>query len=138
VTDFALGQSSPAEIAARLEAERSGRPHLVLRDAGRVQIIFTLGVGPERLTIGRGEGAEVQIHWDKDASRAHAELERIGGVWTLSDDGLSRNGTFVNDRPVEGRRRLMDGDLVRCGDTLLLFVSPFQAADQTRARRTLQ
>jgi hypothetical protein len=32
----------------------------------------------------------------------------------------------------------MDGDLLRCGDTLLLFVSPFQAADQTRAARTLQ
>jgi pSer/pThr/pTyr-binding forkhead associated (FHA) protein len=56
----------------------------------------------------------------------------------VTDDGLSRNGTFVNDRRVEGRRRLTDGDLLRCGETLLLFVSPFQAAEQTRPARTLQ
>jgi pSer/pThr/pTyr-binding forkhead associated (FHA) protein len=53
------------------------------------------------------------------------------------DDGLSRNGTFVNDRRVEGRRRLMDGDVLRCGATTLLFHSPFQADDQTRAAQTV-
>ena len=68
----------------------------------------------------------------------HAELVRLADDWTVTDDGLSRNGTFVNDRRVEGRLRLMDGDLLRCGETLLLFVSPFQAAEQTRPAPTLQ
>ena len=92
----------------------------------------------ERITIGRGMGADVALTWDQDVSRVHAELVRLADDWTVADDGLSRNGTFVNDRRVEGRRRLLDGDLLRCGDTLLLFVSPFQAEDQTRPAPTLQ
>jgi pSer/pThr/pTyr-binding forkhead associated (FHA) protein len=92
----------------------------------------------ERITIGRGMSADVALTWDQDVSRVHAELVRLADDWTVTDDGLSRNGTFVNDRRVEGRLRLMDGDLLRCGETLLLFVSPFQAAEQTRPAPTLQ
>ena len=70
-------------------------PHLLLRDSGDLQVIVPLDADRPRVTIGRGDGSDVQVHWDRDASRAHAELERVGGVWTISDDGLSRNGTFV-------------------------------------------
>ena len=127
MTDFALGHSSPAEIAARLHAERDGTPHLLLRDAGDVQLIVTLDSDRPRLTIGRGEGSDVQVHWDRDASRVHAELERIGGVWTISDDGLSRNGTFVNGERVGSRQRLRDGDVLRIGQTVLVFRDPIGA-----------
>jgi pSer/pThr/pTyr-binding forkhead associated (FHA) protein len=127
MTDFALGHSSPAEIAARLQAERDGAPHLLLRDAGNVQIIVPLDPDRRRLTIGRGEGSDVQLHWDRDASRAHAELERIGGVWTISDDGLSRNGTYVNGERVGSRQRLRDGDVLRVGQTVVVFRDPIGA-----------
>jgi CRP/FNR family transcriptional regulator len=40
------------------------------------------------------------------------------------DDGLSRNGTYVNGERVQGRRRLSDGDVVRCGNTELLYQTP--------------
>ena len=53
----------------------------------------------------------------------HAVLERAGGHWTLVDDGLSRNGSFVNGRRVLGRRRLADGDEIAVGHTLLVFSS---------------
>ena len=33
------------------------------------------------------------------------------------DDGLSRNGTFVNGERLSGRRRLTDGDTLRFGGT---------------------
>jgi pSer/pThr/pTyr-binding forkhead associated (FHA) protein len=79
------------------------------------------------VTIGRGDGSDVQVHWDRDASRAHAELERIGGVWTVSDDGLSRNGTFVNGERVTSRQRLRDGDLLRIGQTSIVFRDPLGA-----------
>ncbi len=60
-------------------------------------------------------------------SRAlHAELERIGEHWTVSDDGLSRNGTHVNGERVVGRRRLHDGDVVRFGRTAAIFRQPLQ------------
>jgi pSer/pThr/pTyr-binding forkhead associated (FHA) protein len=127
MTDFALGHSSPAEIAARLEAERDGQPHLVLRDADRVQVVFPLDADRQRVTIGRGEGSDVQVHWDRDVSRAHAELEYIGGVWAISDEGLSRNGTFVNGDRVSSRQRLRDGDVVRVGSTGIVFRDPKSA-----------
>ena len=120
------------------EANRRGDPYLVYRDAHERQCVLSLSDTWERITIGRGMSADVALTWDQDVSRVHAELVRLADDWTVTDDGLSRNGTFVNDRRVEGRRRLMDGDLLRCGETLLLFVSPFQAAEQTRPARTLQ
>ena len=43
-------------------------------------------------------------------SRTHALLEQVGRGWTLIDDGLSRNGSFVNGTRVLGRRRLRDKD----------------------------
>jgi DNA-binding NarL/FixJ family response regulator len=48
----------------------------------------------------------------------------VGGVWTLADDGLSRNGSFVNDERITGRRRLADGDELRFGNTIVLFRAP--------------
>ena len=33
--------------------------------------------------------------------------------WTVVDDGLSRNGTYVNGERIHGRRRLVDGDTPR-------------------------
>jgi pSer/pThr/pTyr-binding forkhead associated (FHA) protein len=124
MTDFALGQSSPAEIAARLEAEREGRPHLLLRDSGRAQVIFRLDEDLDRVTIGRGDGSDVQVYWDRDISRAHAELERIGSVWAVHDEGLSRNGTFVNGERISIRQRLRDGDVMRLGSTVIVFRDP--------------
>jgi pSer/pThr/pTyr-binding forkhead associated (FHA) protein len=123
MTNFVLGQSSPAEIAARIHAEQEGRAHLVLRDGAGAQVIVRLDP-TRRLTIGRGEGSDLQVHWDRDVSRAHAELERIGGIWTLCDDGLSRNGTFVNGERVGGRQRLRDGDVMTLGRTAVVFRDP--------------
>jgi pSer/pThr/pTyr-binding forkhead associated (FHA) protein len=46
------------------------------------------------------------------------------------DDGLSRNGTFVNGERVVGQRRLEDGDQLAVGKTLLIFRRP----EATRSR----
>ena len=43
------------------------------------------------------------LGFDLEVSRAHALLELVGGRWTVVDDGLSRNGTFVNGSRVHGR-----------------------------------
>ena len=102
-------------------------PHLLLRDSGDLQVIVPLDADRPRVTIGRGDGSDVQVHWDRDASRAHAELERVGGVWTISDDGLSRNGTFVNGERIGSRQRLRDGDVLRIGRTVIVFRDPASA-----------
>ena len=47
----------------------------------------------------------------------------FSGEWTILDDGLSTNGTFVNGNRVRGRQRSRDGDRVRVGKTLLVYRS---------------
>ncbi len=116
--------ATPAELQERLLAERHGDPFLVLRsDQGRQQL-FALHPGLRRVTIGRGPANDVPLGWDTEVSRVHAELERLGGAWTVVDDGLSRNGTWVNGARVGGRHRLRDGDVVQVGQTLLAFRVP--------------
>ena len=114
---------SPRDVAARLAAERAGQPFVVLRDGDRQQRIVTL---PDdgRFSIGRDRANLICLQWDPEASRLHLELEWIGGAWTCTDDGLSRNGTFVNGERLRGRRRLRDGDQLLVGRTALTFRAP--------------
>ena len=64
------------------------------------------------------------LSWDPEVSRLHAELEFKAGEWTLCDDGFSQNGTYVNGLRIHGRRRLIDGDLVRIGQTTMAYCDP--------------
>jgi hypothetical protein len=127
----------PEETPDLAGAKRCGDPYLVYRYAHDRQCVLSLPDTWDGLTIGRGMGADIALTWDPDVSRVHAELSRLADDWTVIDDGLSRNGTFVNDERVDGRRRRMDGDVLRCGATLLLFHSRFQADDQTRTAHEL-
>ena len=102
---------SVGELQARLEAERSGSPFLLFRDGdGRQQLVRLPADGAE-VVIGRNPDHGIELAWDPQVSRVHAVLERVGGVWTVEDDGLSRNGTAVNGVPLSGRRRLRDEDV---------------------------
>jgi DNA-binding CsgD family transcriptional regulator len=122
--------ATPVELQERLTAERTGQPFLVLRDGeGRQRLLRLHG---ERLSVGRGESNDVPVPWDTEVSRLHAELECIAGEWTIVDDGLSRNGTYVNGTRISGRARLRDGDTVRVGRTSLGFRSP--DAEETQER----
>ncbi len=122
------------ELKQRIDAERKGAPFLVYRDDGGRQLIHALGDGGDRKSVGRSEAADVSLAFDREVSRVHAELERVGEEWTLADDGLSRNGSFVNGERVAGRRRLRDGDALQFGDTVMLYRAPSEAgADETLA-----
>jgi pSer/pThr/pTyr-binding forkhead associated (FHA) protein len=115
---------TPKELQRRLEAERLGRPFLLYRSADGSEELFTMTEESTALTIGRGEGCDVRLPRDPEASRLHAQLERLGDTWVVVDDGLSRNGTFVNGERVSGRDRLANGDVLRCGESLLTFRDP--------------
>ena len=95
---------APAELQERIAADRVGEPYLLFRDGEGAQRIFTLANAAERLTIGRAPGCELPLPWDEGISRAHAQVERLGGGdWALLDDGLSRNGSFVNGERLRQR-----------------------------------
>jgi pSer/pThr/pTyr-binding forkhead associated (FHA) protein len=116
--------ASAVELKAQIEAEREGLPFLIYRDGEARHQLHVLVDSQERVTLGRRTSANLAFPWDEEVSRLHAELVRSGDDWTLSDDGLSLNGSFVNGEPVRGRRRLRDGDAVRVGVTVLVFRNP--------------
>ena len=114
--------ASPSELKDRIEAERRGRPFLLYRDEGGQRIV-SLGEAGERVSVGRDRQMDLSLG-DEQVSLLHAELARTGSVWTIVDDGLSRNGTFVNGERTAGRRRLRDGDEIRFGATVVVFRDP--------------
>ena len=96
-------------------------PYLFYRDQAGRQQMTVLGSTTDRLTIGRAEGCDLHLGWDHEVSRLHAQLEHIGTDWVLGDDGLSRNGTYVNGERLTGRHRLRDGDVVLLGGTTIAY-----------------
>jgi pSer/pThr/pTyr-binding forkhead associated (FHA) protein len=127
---FPAHSLSPAELAAVLEAERQGQPFLAYRD-GSGELRLQPLEGLSTATIGRLDHNQVPLPWDAEVSRTHAQLELVGGEWTIVDDGLSRNGSFVNGERIHGRRRLSEGDTVRIGKTMIVFRAPGVAAEST-------
>ena len=116
--------SSAADLQERLQLEREGDPFLVWRDDQKRQRLEVLNSRAAKVTVGRNPANDVPLTWDEEVSRLHAELECLGGEWIITDDGLSRNGSFVNGDRVDGRRRLRDGDVIRIGRTTLAFRLP--------------
>jgi pSer/pThr/pTyr-binding forkhead associated (FHA) protein len=124
----ALHRSTPAELKARLEAERRGIPFLLFFDGAGRQVLHELD---EQVTVGRGADCDVSLGWDREVSRLHAQLERVGAHWVLVDDGLSRNGSFVNGERVVGRRVLRDGDRLVFGETPVIYRAADSGASST-------
>jgi len=125
---------SPIELQQRLRADQLGEAYLLYRDAAGGQQILALGSQPSQLTLGRAAGCDVCLDWDEGISRAHARLERLGrDDWMLVDDGLSRNGSIVNGERLRQRRRLVDGDVLRFGATLMIYRAPGREAGRTVA-----
>lgn len=116
--------ASGSELKRVLDAERAGWSFILMRpEAGELELVSLTDACP-RVTVGRRLTNDVPLPFDHEVSRIHAELERIGGEWTVCDDGLSTNGTFVNGSRIGARRRLSDGDTLRFGQTLIVFRSP--------------
>ena len=110
---------SPGELRALVKAARDAHPFLFFRDGDGAQHLLKLD--SERVIVGRAPGSDLEISWDPRVSGVHAYLERRGPRWVIEDDGLSRNGTFVGGKRVEGQRALGDGDVIQVGETLLGF-----------------
>ncbi len=91
-------------------------PKLIVLSGPEVGQTFRLGA--EAFAIGRHAANTLQL-LDPSVSRQHCRIEPVAGGCRVHDLG-SRQGTFVNGRPVR-EHRLEEGDLLAVGETLLLF-----------------
>jgi hypothetical protein len=70
--------------------------------------------------IGRSAKCEVRVD-DIASSRRHAQLTVGGASGAIYVEDLdSRNGTYVNETRITGRRRLRDGNEIRIGATVFV------------------
>ncbi|MDX1511395.1 MAG: FHA domain-containing protein [Nitriliruptorales bacterium] len=73
-----------------------------------------------RIALGKEPTNDVVIDDDREISRLHAVLERIGERWCVRDLA-STNGTYVNGERLQGERPLVHGDEIRIGSTRLVM-----------------
>jgi len=71
------------------------------------------------LSIGRSAEADLRID-DRYASGLHARIFSRDGR-SYVEDMKSTNGTLLNDAELRGEAELVDGDVVRIGDTEFRF-----------------
>ncbi len=116
--------------------------------------VATFGIRPgDSLVLGRGTDADIRLD-NPAVSRRHARLHRLADGYALEDLG-SRNGTFVNDRPVACWMEVGPGDRIRVGKFLLervpgappspevdqeptVLLRPFRPAEIPRSRLTVE
>jgi pSer/pThr/pTyr-binding forkhead associated (FHA) protein len=130
--DDAAAARDPNGRSEPISPDWSAGPFLTYSD-GNGNRKFVQLTSSTSMSIGRDDGCDISLSWDAAVSRLHAQLDRIGPNWTLVDEGLSRNGTFLNGDRINGRRRLRDGDTIVLGDTSFRYHEPEgTSAQQTR------
>jgi DNA-binding winged helix-turn-helix (wHTH) protein len=82
----------------------------------------TLPLAPGSNILGRGADASVAID-APGVSRRHAEITLVDGEAAITDLG-SKNGTFVEGRPLTGALPLRDGYRIQLGTVVIIFRMP--------------
>jgi pSer/pThr/pTyr-binding forkhead associated (FHA) protein len=100
------------------QAIRPGRLVVIVSPVLELGEEYELNSAP--ITVGRGGQNDVALENDEFASARHVRIEpRRDGVW-VHDLG-STNGTYVNGIRIDRPRKLVQGDLIRVGETELRF-----------------
>ena len=129
-----------ATTMERRPADRRTRPVPTLRvlytgTTERTADVYILPEGSTALGRRPAGSESIELREDPVLSRTHAILRRRGALLTLQDE-QSRNGTFLNGARVTDPVEVFDNDVIRLGDTLLLFRHE-SAADGSAPERGL-
>ncbi|MCO5143836.1 MAG: GGDEF domain-containing protein [Oligoflexia bacterium] len=77
--------------------------------------------GGTKFIMGRDKVADIQLD-DPNISRQHARIIRVGDSLFIEDLG-SRNGTYVNDTPLDDiKKQLEKEDMIKLGSTILKYL----------------
>ncbi len=117
-----LGGLSDRTLAGTVEPdataqERQGWPHLIVFTGDTSAMVPLVGEG--EYVVGRADDVAVSIA-DKTVSRRHAVIVVRAGTATIEDQGSSF-GTSVNTARIAQPTRLSSGDVIRAGNTQLVF-----------------
>ena len=86
----------------------------------------------KEVTLGRDASRDLPLD-DNHCSRLHARVWFDSQRWQVEDCGSS-NGTFVNSRRID-RALLRPGDVIRVGESLIVFAREHEAGQHPQARR---
>jgi hypothetical protein len=128
--DEGYGFVGPVEVSLSVDPE--GRPGLLAVEARFAEgdgalppgsLLLPTGdrvpLGEYVVTIGRQHDCTIVLA-DPNVSRHHAEVRPAGDGFAVADLG-STNGTRINGERIPGPHQLVDGDEVRCGNTIMHF-----------------
>lgn len=124
---------------ARRARESCAEPGMVMAFAAGQPYCSLIPLGETPLPLGRGEGI-LGDHADALMSRRHASLWFRAGCFHV-EDLASRNGSAVDGVPLQGRRTVPGGSLVRLGGSLFLLCSdlrPFRQLGITTVEQRVQ
>ncbi len=120
---------SAVELSELIHHLNAGQSLIHYRDReGRLELVV---LARSEIVIGREPRSGITLDWDRSVSRVHAILRPLGPAWTIEDQALSRNGTFVNGARVTTARRLDNGDAILIGSTPLVFRAPERTSDES-------
>lgn len=119
------------QAVTRTPASRSRTGRQSSAPVGVLRIVRGAGAGQTYLirpaatiTLGRSDDADIKIDSD-GVSRLHAQITHSTDPTTTNEFAIidySRNGTFVNDRPVNAVASLHEGDTIKVDSTVLQFL----------------
>ena len=95
-------------------------PALVVVSGPNLGARYPINSSTNSSAVRIGRDSRCEIHFDDtETSRKHAEIERVGDSYVLTDL-KSSNGTTVNGQTIE-TKTLLDGDRVQIGKQILVF-----------------
>lgn len=95
----------------------------------------TIQLSMKRCTLGRQPDCDVVVDADS-VSRRHARIILVGRDYYVEDLNSS-NGTVVNNRVIQSRVRLQEGDCIRLSQFEFLFHDQFATPEQPVGEYTL-
>lgn len=106
---------------AQLEVVTGNDCLVVIHRRGGLGLTKRIDLARPVIRIGRDTSNDVVLD-DTEVSRRHARVEARRRSWVLMDVG-STNGTFLNDREIEGCVRLKLGDRMKIGSHIFKFLT---------------
>jgi hypothetical protein len=103
-----------------MPASDKERPVLIIREEN--QPTQQLAMPKDDITLGRGEECDVVLE-NRNISRHHIRIYKEADRYFVQDLD-SKNGTWVNNQPLKGRRELQNDDEIRlAGTTYIQFIA---------------